>query len=135
GDVDYLSRQYVKRDQEQGIKDMLSGTALESEFIELWKEYERRDCIEAKIVKDADNLDIDFELAEQAARGHGELRESKAEMRKHVSETKLYTKTAKKMWDEMQDSNPHSWHANARNRYNAGEWSDWKEPGVQPKQS
>ncbi|MDB5178712.1 MAG: hypothetical protein JWN01_655, partial [Patescibacteria group bacterium] len=42
GDVDYLSRQYVKRDQEQGIKDMLSGTALESEFIELWKEYERR---------------------------------------------------------------------------------------------
>jgi putative hydrolases of HD superfamily len=128
GDLDYLSRQYVQRDQEKGILDMLGGTSLEPNLIDIWQEYERRDCIEAKIVKDADNLDVDFELAEQAARGHGALRESKAVMRQHVAETKLYTKTAKQIWADMQTSNPHAWHANARNRYNAGEWSDWKKP-------
>jgi putative hydrolase of HD superfamily len=122
GDIDYLSRQYVERNEVQGIEDMIAGTDLGPELIELWKEYELRESIEAKVVKDADYLDIDFELAEQAARGHGALRESKAAMRRHVSETKFATKTAKLMWDQIQSSNPHAWHANARNRFTEGEW-------------
>ncbi|MEI6587912.1 MAG: HD domain-containing protein [Candidatus Moraniibacteriota bacterium] len=64
-DVDYMSRQYVKRNEEQAVYDTLSGTTFEKEFIELSKEMEKRETIEAKIVKDADNLDIDLELMEQ----------------------------------------------------------------------
>lgn len=39
GDVDYTSRQYVKRDEKLAIKDMLAGTSLEQEFYGLWEEY------------------------------------------------------------------------------------------------
>jgi putative hydrolase of HD superfamily len=122
GDVDYLSRQYVIRDEELAINDILAGTAIESEYLELWKEYELRESIESRIVKDADNLDIDFELMEQNATGHGSLRDAKNEIRKHVAENKLYTKTAKKMWDELNDSDPHAWHRQGRNRINSGDW-------------
>ncbi|MFA4931177.1 MAG: HD domain-containing protein [Patescibacteria group bacterium] len=122
GDVHYLSRQYVVRKEEEAIEDMLANTALASDFIDLWKEYEKRECIEARVVKDADNIDIDMELIEQRANGC-ELWKNKYEMRKKVSETKLYTKTAKQIWDQLYDSDPHAWHHNAPNRFQAGDWS------------
>ena len=69
GDVHYISRMYTTRDEELAIKDVFSGTVLEKEMTELWHEYEERKTIEAKIVKDADNLDVEFELKEQEAKG------------------------------------------------------------------
>lgn len=123
GDVHYLSRQYVDRHEEQAIEDMLMDTSVAEEFVALWKEYEKRECIEAKIVKDADNIDIDMELVEQRVNGC-ELWKSKYEMRKKVSETKFFTKTAKEIWDQLYDSNPHAWHHNApTNRFLGGDWS------------
>jgi putative hydrolase of HD superfamily len=131
GDVDYISRQYVERHEDKAITDMMTGTAIAAEIIALAREYEKRECIEAKIVKDADNLDVDFELSEQRARGHVTLFQAKQNMRAKVAATKLYTGTAKQMWDEIQEANPHDWHHNAQgNRFNSGDWSDAKDPGV-----
>ena len=121
GDVDYLARQYSERKTDLAISDMLADTALQKEFYELVQEYEARETLEAKIVKDADNLDVDFELAEQAAKG-SQLRNVKHDMRNVVSKTKLYTETAKKIYKELQTANPHDWHYNARNRINSGDW-------------
>ena len=73
------------------------------------KEYEKRDSKEAKVVKDADNLDIDLELRELMELGN-EVAKKKQPLRKFVRDKKLYTKTAKKIWDEIQTSNPSSWH-------------------------
>ena len=124
GDVDYIARQYVERNEELGIKDMLAGTALEKEFFMLWQEYEDRKTIEAKIAKDADNLDIDFELLESAQRGRDLLNDKWYEKRKIVYETKLYTATAKAIWEELYSGTHHvdDWHNNGRNRVNAGDW-------------
>lgn len=121
GDVDYLSRQYVVRNEELGIQDMLEGTAVQKEFRALWDEYHERTSIEAKIIKDADNLDVDFELAEQAARG-STIFELKQSMRDTVANTKLYTKTAKRIYDQIKQTNPHNWHYKSRNRINSGDW-------------
>jgi putative hydrolases of HD superfamily len=121
GDVDYLSRQYVERNETLGIQDMLSGTALQKEFYELWEEYEERTSLEAKIVKDADNLDVDFELAEQAAKG-SQLPALKQPTRDIVADTKLYTATAKKIYAQLKGANPHEWHHTGRNRINSGDW-------------
>jgi putative hydrolases of HD superfamily len=121
GDVNYLQRQYVTRDEKKGIKDMLSETVLEDEFYALWKEYEERKSIEAKIVKDADNLDPDFELQESKARGFPDIPDWQM-IRQQVSEKKLYTKSAKKLWKEMQSVSPHDWHTKGRNRYRSGDW-------------
>ena len=122
GDVHYLSRQYVDRHEEVAIEHMLKDTTLSEEFIALWKEYEKRDCIEAKVVKDADNIDIDLELAEQRSNGC-ELWKTFSEIRKRVRSAMLYTETAKKIWDKIYESDPHSWHRQAPNRFNAGDWN------------
>ena len=121
GDVDYLSRQYVERNEELGIKDMLEGTALEAEFLALWKEYEDRETIESKIVKDADNLDVDFELAEQASSGNP-LQQKWQNNRLFVAESRLYTETAKQIFRQLAGADPHAWHTTGRNRRNGGDW-------------
>jgi len=122
-DVDYLSRQYVVRNEELGIKDMAKDTVFGEELVALWQEYEKRESIEAKIVKDADNLDVDMELLEQGARGMS-LSNQKVwkQTRVHVHDHKLSTKTAKRIWKALQTSNPHDWHINGRTRLNAGDW-------------
>jgi putative hydrolases of HD superfamily len=126
GDVDYLSRQYVIRNEDLGFEDMVENTALAKELQSLYKEYEERQSIESKIVKDADNLAVDFEMREQADRGtaimkHPDWQAQRADLR----ENHLFTKTAKRISTAIRDSNPHDWHLNGRNRYNAG---DWKKP-------
>lgn len=121
GDVDYISRQYTERNEELGITDMLSGTSLEAEFKALWEEYESRQTLEAKIAKDADNLDVDFELAEQAVKG-SQVGAMLKPTRTFVSQNKLYTQTAKQLYKELQTANPHAWWVEGRNRLNSGDW-------------
>lgn len=121
GDVDYLARQYVERNEQLGIEDMLVETSISDEFYALWQEYEARETLEAKIAKDADNLDVDFELAEQAAKG-SKVKAAFHENREYVSKNKLYTQAAKDLYRELSLANPHAWHLNGRNRRNAGDW-------------
>lgn len=120
-DVHYVSRQFAERFEEPAITETLKDTALSQEFLALWQENEHRQSLEAKIVKDADNLDVDFELREQAARGF-QISADLQPMRQHVADTKLYTKTAKKIWKALQTANPNAWHMNSSNRFNAGDW-------------
>lgn len=119
-EVHYLSRMYTKRNEEKAIKDILEGTSIEQEFIELFNEYEERKSIEAKIVKDADNLDVDMELQEHHANGL-RIKEEFQHIRDRVYEL-LFTDTAKRMWKQIQQSNPHSWHVEGNNRFNKGDW-------------
>jgi putative hydrolase of HD superfamily len=121
GDVDDIARQYVERKQELGIEDMLGDTELADEFLKLWHEYEKRQSIESKIVKDADNIDVDLELMEQKAKG-STLPDALAETRQVVAKNKLYTKSAKKIWNTLIESSPHDWHRKGRNRLNSGDW-------------
>lgn len=124
GDVNYLQRQYVVRNETLAITDILSGTLVEKEFIELLKDYESRKSEEAKIVKDADSLDVDLSLKEQEAQGFLLSRNWYAHRKKIVRKT-LYTKSAKIIFDIIWKANPNDWHLNGRNRINGG---DWKKP-------
>lgn len=120
GDAHYLSRQYVERREEMAIDDIMKDTSLDEEFINLWNEYEKKESIEAKIVKDADNLDVDLELNELPI--DKRLRAGFQHIRAQAIHKKFYTKTAEKMWLEIQSSNPHDWHLKGRNRFVAGDW-------------
>ena len=121
GDVDYISRLYTKRNEEEAIKDILKDTVHDDELLDLWQEYEKRESIEAKIVKDADNLDVELELKEQESRGH-KIGTILNENRKKSVYPNLYTETAKKFWEEIDKSNPNDWHLKGRNRFNHGDW-------------
>lgn len=107
-DLSYVQKVYVKADEHKAANDMFEGTMLK-DYKEIIEEYEKRDSIEAKIVKDADNLDIDLELKEIEELG-SKLPEKWSTNRKLVRDDKLYTKSAKKLWDEIQTSDPSSWH-------------------------
>lgn len=121
GDVDYLARQYVIRNEELGIQDMLEGTSIADEFLQLWEEYEARESLESKIVKDADNLDVDFELAEQAVQGKT-IGTQWADMRENNVKPLLFTETAKELFDQIGQTSPHNWHMSGRNRHTSGDW-------------
>jgi len=121
GDVDYLSRQYVERNEDLGLADMVKETVLEKEMTKLWQDYKKKKSFEAKIVKDADNLDVDLEIKEQEIQGN-QISKILGTHRKSVVKSRLYTKTAKKLLDAIQTSNPHDWHRRGRNRVNDGDW-------------
>ena len=120
-DVHYVSRQYAERFEDKALADTLNGVNLAEEFVQLWHEAEAKKSLAAQIVKDADNLDVDLELREQAALGV-QLGKDLAPMRRHVGMTKLYTQTARKLWREIQKANPNDWHVHSKNRFNSGDW-------------
>ena len=107
GDVNYLSKQFTKRFEEQAVEETLKDTSIE-ELKHLWYEYKKRESIESKIVKDADFLDIDVELQEQSMKGNNIKRELQP-IREAVYQ-KLFTKSAKELWKLIQQSNPHERH-------------------------
>lgn len=111
-DTNYLSKIYSSRDEEKAITDMLEGTVLKKELFELYKEYEERSSIEAKIVKDADNLDVDFEIQEQFYKGN----QLKKIWNRESTREALFTDTAKIMWDTLYKTNPQLWHLEAHQK-------------------
>ena len=111
-DHSYMQKVYVTSDEERAAKDLFAGTLLDDLRTDILREFEERKSIEAKIVKDADNLDVDFELKELEERG-SKLPAKFAHTRKMVREEKLYTQSAKSIWDELQGVDPSSWHLTA----------------------
>lgn len=124
-DVNYVSRLYAERFEAAAIRDTLAGTIHEQELLELWEECEKRETIEAKIIKDADNLEVDLELQELAAMGYT-IKQALDETRAQVGASKLYTETAKKLWQQIRQSDPHHWHTSGKNRLTSGDWKKEK---------
>ena len=110
GDIAFMHRDYVVRHEELAETDIFKDTLLEKEAKNLLKEYMDRMSLEAKIVKDADNLDVDLELKELSKIGDSGAMGMQKQHRPTIRAKKLYTKTAKKMWDDIQKINPNSWH-------------------------
>jgi putative hydrolase of HD superfamily len=116
GDTDYLMRPYVERNGEKAVKAILKNTALEKDFLKIFSEYENRESIEAKIVKDADVLDVDLETTEQITKGMKGIKDWD-KFRYDGMYKKLFTKSAKRLWREIKKSNPNDWHTKAQNRF------------------
>ena len=115
-DFNYVQKVYVKADEEKAARDLFAGTAFRTIFSDVLREYEARKSIEAKIVKDADNLDVDMELKELEERG-SQLRKKWRATRLIVRNKKLYTESAKRLWDDIQTSDVSSWHLKANKWY------------------
>ena len=64
---------------------------------------------EAKLVKDADQLDIDLELKELEEKGH-KIPEKWSDARDKMTEETLHTKSAKRLYRKIKKSDPSSWY-------------------------
>ncbi len=111
-DLSYVQKVYVQADEDRAARDMFSNTCVEDFFSSSFLDYERRDSIEAKIVKDADNLDIDLELKELEEQG-SKLPEKWQKFRQIIRQEKLYTNSAKELWDVLQTVDVSDWHMKA----------------------
>jgi len=124
GDVHYLSRQYTERKESEAMRDIFKDSVHEQEMNELFGEYEKRQSLESKIVKDADNLDIELELMEMKTKGYS-LGSLWTTDRKKLIYPKLHTKSAKIFWDKIHLANPHDLHNKSpKNRFHAGDWKN-----------
>ena len=121
GDAHYVAKMYTERNEEKAIEDIFEDTGFAEEFINLWKEYEKRESLESKIVKDADKLDIELKLQEQAAKG-SRLKAEWQEERKEFVYPTLYTETGKRIWEEISSSNPHDWYLRELQRFRKGNY-------------
>lgn len=107
-DHSYVQKVYVSADEKMATDDTLAGTAV-ADLADTLAEFEAQQTLEAKVVKDADNLDIDVELRELAERG-SQLPAKWVANRRLVRDTKLHTETARKLWDAAQTADPAAWH-------------------------
>ncbi len=109
GDLGYVQKVYAHADEDRAAADLFAHTTFADLHTQTLREYELRKSPEAKVVKDADNLDVDLELKELEERGS--LLPAKLKRnRRMVRDKKLYTKSAKEFWDAVQKSNVASWH-------------------------
>jgi putative hydrolase of HD superfamily len=76
----YFGRKNVKDADDRIAEEIFAGLGdLGAEYLDLWREYEHRDCIESKIVKAADKLDLllqSLEYEKGGARNLGEFWEN-----------------------------------------------------------
>ena len=118
GDVNYISKMYTDRKEEIALQDQIKNVSWWEEFFKLWQEFEKQETIEGQIIKDSDNLDVEFELIEQSYKGI-KLADIFLEKRRNVIINKLYTETAKQIFRGLhRNVNPHDWHLNWKNRFN-----------------
>ena len=110
-DLSYVQKMYCTSDEFKAADHMTDGTSLR-DFNDIFIEYEKRESMEAKIVKDADNMDIDFELKEIEEKG-SKLPKKWEQFRKQVFEEKLYTDSAKEMWELLREVDVSDWHVKA----------------------
>jgi len=120
GDVNMVSRLYAVRKEEEAINDQTEEVAMQDEMRALWRECEERKTKAAKIVKDADNLDIELELMESMARG--EVFSRALQKKREAIRDKLFTKTAKQLFDEIRVADPNEWVLEGKNRFTHGDW-------------
>jgi|SRR3989338_362255 len=111
-DLSYIQKVYVKADEKQAARDIFAGTSFEDFNSALLEEFEKRESIEAKIVKDADNLDVDLECRELTERG-SQIPKKFQVFRKLVRDEKLYTQAAKELWDDLDTVDVADWHLKA----------------------
>lgn len=117
GDIAFMHRGYVTRHEELAERDIFQNTSLEKEAEVLFKEYNDRKSLEAKIVKDADNIDVDLELKELARIGDSAAVSYQKGHRPTIRAKKFYTKTAKKMYDEIKKTDINTWHNLLTNKW------------------
>lgn len=123
GDVHYVSRLYTERHEEKAVHDTFSGSSLAEEFLPLLEEYERRESLEAKIVKDADTLDVDMEMRERWAQSEA-IYNALAPARLKTKGSLMLTESGRRLWQAVYEADPHDWHSKGANRFTKGDWED-----------
>ena len=70
GDHNYVNKKYVKMDEKKAVRDQVQGLSFGDEIMSLFREFNAGNTLEARLSRDADQLDLILELKEQLDLGN-----------------------------------------------------------------
>ncbi|MFC1883883.1 HD domain-containing protein [Thermodesulfobacteriota bacterium] len=70
GDHNYMNKKYVEVSEDKALKDMVKGLFFGDEIKSIINEFNSCDTLEARLAKDADQIDLILELKEQLDLGN-----------------------------------------------------------------
>lgn len=70
GDLNYVNKRYVHVHEERAARDLAQGLPCQEDIVALIQEFNQGKSLEAKIARDADQLDLILELKEQQDLGN-----------------------------------------------------------------
>lgn len=96
GDLNYVNKRYVKADEEGALRDIAENLPFGRSLMDLSREFNLAESLEAKISKDADQLELILSLKEQQDIGNPQAVEWLGYALK-----RLQTTTAKRMAEQI----------------------------------
>jgi putative hydrolase of HD superfamily len=124
GDHNYVNKRYVRVDEAKAIKDLAHGLPFGDEIVSLTREFNAGDSLEARLSRDADQLDLIMELKEQE-----ELGNKYASEWLHYAVKRLQTESAKKMAQEILTTESTEWWFEKKTEWWVNGPSNNQEPG------
>jgi putative hydrolase of HD superfamily len=104
GDHNYVNKRYVKTDEERAVRDQVRGLEFGQEIVALTREFNTCGTLEARLAKDADQLDLILELKEQLDSGNPNAKEWLT-----YAVQRLVTETGKKIAREILTTHSTEW--------------------------
>jgi len=104
GDHNYVNKQYVTVDEDKAVRDLARDLPFGDEIISVTDEFNRAETAEARIARDADQLDLMVELKEKKDLGNRYAIDWL-----FYAEKRLLTDSGKKMSDELLKTDSTDW--------------------------
>lgn len=70
GDLNYVQKRYVAKDEDRALEDTVSGLPFAQDFAELLAEFNKGETLEAQLARDADQLSFALDLKALGDAGH-----------------------------------------------------------------
>ncbi len=106
GDQNWIHRRYVTVHEDEILEDIATLLPEGSSLIPNLHEYDQRESMEAKVVKDADIIAQLILIKEYSATGHAEAQRW---LEKDKMSVNIKTDAGKTLWNELKDVHPQSW--------------------------
>ncbi len=104
GDHNYVNKRYVSSDEDKALHDQVENLPFGPDISDLIHEFNQAKTLEARLAKDADQLDLILELKEQLDRGNPNARDWLS-----FAVARLCTQGAKDMATEVLNSHSTDW--------------------------
>jgi putative hydrolases of HD superfamily len=104
GDHNYVNKRYVQVDEERAVKDLAENLPFGDDIVVLTREFNAGESLEARLSKDADQLDLIIELKEQEDLGN----KYAAEWLRYAVK-RLQSQSAKEMAQEILRTDSTDW--------------------------
>lgn len=104
GDHNYVNKRYVKVNEDKAVHDQVQGLDFGDEITALIDEFNTSDSLEARLSKDADQLDLILELKRELDSGNPNSRDWL-----FFAVKRLLTKNAQKLAEEILKADSTDW--------------------------